>query len=64
MQASLDHLNRQPFCIMEEDKARLSPLSYAHINVLGQYSFILAENVIKGELRPLNQITDLTEENP
>ena len=26
-----------------------------HVNMLGHYSFILAENVMKGKLRPLNQ---------
>ena len=36
-------------------ETRLSPLSYEHINMLGHYSFFLAENVMKGKLRPLNQ---------
>ena len=36
------------------DVARLSPLHHKHINVLGRYSFTLAEPVVKGELRPLN----------
>lgn len=39
----------------EKDKARLSPLASKHINILGHYSFTLAENVTKGKLRPLNQ---------
>jgi hypothetical protein len=43
--------------IREEDEARLSPLVYSHINVLGHYSFTLAEQVMNGQLRPLNQIS-------
>ena len=53
MQAALDH-TRQSMDIKEEDEARLSPLGYRHLNVLGHYSFTLAEQVMKGNLRPLN----------
>jgi TnpA family transposase len=59
MQASLDHLRQQSFQISEEDEERLSPLMHGHVNKLGRYSFILAENVTKGRLRPLNQLQDL-----
>ncbi len=59
MQASLDHLRLQSYVIMEEDEARMSPLPHGHINMLGQFSFTLAENVLRGELRPLNQPDDL-----
>ena len=59
MQASLDHLRQQSVEIREEDEARLSPLVHRHVNMLGHYSFILAENVMKGVLRPLNQPSDL-----
>jgi hypothetical protein len=40
--------------INEEDVARLSPLQYKHVNVLGHYSFTLSEEVLKGELRELH----------
>ncbi|SGZ09182.1 Transposase Tn3 family protein [Moritella viscosa] len=53
MQSALDHL-QGTIEIKEEDEARLSPLVYGHLNVLGHYSFILAEQVRKGKLRPLN----------
>lgn len=59
MQAALDHLSQQQFEIKEEDEARLSPLLYKHINVLGQYSFLLAESILKGELRPLSQPVEI-----
>ena len=55
MQAALDHLRRQPQEIREEDEKRLSPLLYGHVNVLGHYSFTLAEQIMMGQLRPLNQ---------
>lgn len=58
MQAALDHLHLCSPKICEEDVARLSPLVHGHINVLGHYSFTLAEQVINGQLRPLNQDTD------
>lgn len=53
MQSALAHL-QGTIEIKEEDEARLSPLVYGHFNVLGHYSFILAEQVRKGKLRPLN----------
>lgn len=55
MQAALDHLHLCSPKICEENVARLSPLVHGHINVLGHYSFTLAEQVINGQLRPLNQ---------
>lgn len=55
MQAALDHLEQQGEQINAEDKARLSPLGHKHVNMLGHYSFTLAEQVINGQLRPLKQ---------
>lgn len=54
MQKALDHLREQNFEINPEDEARLSPLSYGHINVLGNYSFKLEDKVGNGILRSLN----------
>lgn len=54
MQAALDHMRKESFEIKKEDESRLSPLLYGHINVLGHYSFILNDLVMKGQLRPLN----------
>ena len=58
MQAALDYLRQQLFEIRREDEARLSPLAYEHVNMLGHYSFTLAENVMKGKLRALNQLSE------
>jgi TnpA family transposase len=55
MQKALDHMRQQSMEIRDEDEARLSPLVRGHINVLGHYSFVLDEQIIKGKLRPLNQ---------
>ena len=61
IQASLDHLREQGKDVKEEDKARLSPLSYKHVNMLGHYSFTLAEQVLNGQLRPLKRPSELGE---
>jgi len=58
MQAGLDHLNKSQ-AIRQEDEERLSPLVNGHINVLGHYSFTLSELVKQGQLRPLNQPSDI-----
>lgn len=55
MEEALNYLTGQGVDIRPEDEARLSSLSHKHINMLGHYSFTLAEQVKKGELRPLNQ---------
>ncbi len=62
MQAALDHMRQQSMEIIEEDEARLSPLVHGHINVLGHFSFTLAEQIMKGQLRPLNQTSVNLEE--
>ncbi|HIB6159399.1 TPA: Tn3 family transposase, partial [Escherichia coli] len=61
MQAALDHLRNEGEPINEEDEARLSPLRHAHINMLGHYTFTLAEQVTKGHLRPLKQAEETDE---
>ena len=58
MDAARNHLEQQSIVIKEEDEARLSPLQYEHINVLGHYSFTLSEVVMKGQLRPFNKLPD------
>ena len=54
MQEALDHLLINGTEVRPEDVARLSPLQHKHINVLGRYSFALAEPIAKGELRSLH----------
>jgi hypothetical protein len=47
--------------VKPEDVARLSPLGHEHINVLGRYSFALADRIAQGELRPLHHPDDSDE---
>lgn len=56
MQAALAHVHHQAVAVRAEDVARLSPLLYRHINVLGQYAFILDQRIRQGTLRPLNHL--------
>jgi TnpA family transposase len=60
--AALQQLEQEGFEMQSEDIARLSPLVFEHINVLGRYAFSLPEAVSRGELRPLRNASDLFEE--
>jgi len=42
----------------DEDLARVSPLSRAHVNVLGRYNFDLDESLAGGGMRPLRNPSD------
>ena len=53
MEAVLAQLRQEGYPVRDEDVARLSPLIFEHINLLGRYSFTVPEAVIRGELRPL-----------
>jgi len=44
--------------IQPEDMARLSPLGFDHINLLGRDAFSVPDSVIRGELRPLRNPAD------
>ncbi len=57
MDATLDQLRAEGFDVRAEDVARLSPLGFDHINMLGRYAFILPDLVARGELRPLRDPT-------
>jgi TnpA family transposase len=60
--AALQQLRAEGFPVQPEDVARLSPLVYEHINLLGRYAFSVSEAVQRGELRPLRSPSDSTEE--
>lgn len=55
MQTALNHLRAQGETLNDEDIARISLLCHGHINMLGHYSFTLAELVTRGHLRPLKE---------
>ena len=60
--AALQQLRAEGSPVQPEDVARLSPLVYEHINLLGRYAFSVPEAVQRGELRPLRSPSDPTEE--
>jgi TnpA family transposase len=53
MNAAIEQLRQEGFEVRDEDLARLSPLGFEHINMLGRYIFSLPEGVARGHLRPL-----------
>ena len=53
MDAALNQLRAEGFDVRDEDVARLSPLGFDHINMLGRYAFLLPDQIARGELRPL-----------
>ena len=53
MDAALSQLRTEGYSVRDEDVARLSPLIHQHINMLGRYSFVVPEPVVRGKLRPL-----------
>ena len=55
--AVLNQLRKEGYPIKNEDVARLSPLIYEHINMIGRYSFAIPYSVVRGELRPLRDPT-------
>jgi TnpA family transposase len=62
MNAAVEQLRAEGFPVRAEDVARLSPLVFEHINLLGRYAFSVPEAVQRGELRPLRNPSDATEE--
>lgn len=53
MDAALNQLRAEGYDVRDEDLARLSPLGFDHINMLGRYAFTLPDTIARGELRPL-----------
>jgi len=60
--AALQQLRAEGFPVLQEDVARLSPLVYEHINLLGRYAFSVPEAVQRGELRPLRNSSGAIDE--
>ncbi|MCP5425336.1 MAG: Tn3 family transposase [Gammaproteobacteria bacterium] len=57
MQAVLTQLRQEGYSVHDKNVARLSPLVFKHINLLGRYLFVSPEAVARGELRPLHDPT-------
>ena len=62
MEAALTQMRAEGLAVQAADVARLSPLVHKHINFQGRYPFALAEAVARGELRPLRNPDDASEE--
>jgi len=62
MDAALRQLKTEGYPVRAEDVARLTPLRWGHINMLGRYTFRLPEAIARGELRPLRHPTALVDE--
>ncbi len=56
--AVIEQLRQEGKSVLNEDVVRLSPLIYDHINMLGRYSIAVPDSVIRGELRPLHDLTN------
>jgi Tn3 transposase DDE domain len=63
MNAALNSLQERGLELNTDDMARLSPLGYAHINMLGRYQFSLSEAIQQGEMRPLRNLDDPNEQD-
>ena len=63
MQDALRHLKQNGVQVLDDDIVMLSPLRYEHVNVLGHYSFTLADTILAGQHRPLNQLGKAFGEN-
>jgi TnpA family transposase len=57
LDAALDQLPAEGHDVRDEDVARLSPLGFEHVNMLGHYAFTLPDVVARGGLRPLRDPT-------
>lgn len=53
LDAAVTHLQATGGDVQAEDVARLSPLGFDHINLLGRYQFRIDQRLADGELRPL-----------
>jgi hypothetical protein len=58
IEKALEQLQSDGYEVRPEDVARLSPLPTHHVNVLGRYSFSLAEQVANSGMRPLRSSDD------
>jgi len=56
-QHTLDTLRAEGVDVQPEDVARLSPLGFDHITILGRYQFVVPESVRRGAFRPLRPPT-------
>jgi hypothetical protein len=61
MDRALEEMRGRGMKIAPEDVERLSPLGYDHINLLGRYTFSLAEEIRRGAFHPLRELEETEE---
>jgi len=54
-EAAVETLRQSEESVEEADLARLSPLGYDHLTIVGRYSFTVPDAVAQGHLRALTQ---------
>jgi len=64
MDVALAQMRAQGLEVRDEDVARLSPLGYSHVNLLGRYHFSLPDAIARGELRPLRDPAARDDDQP
>jgi hypothetical protein len=64
MDAAIKQLVNEGYDVRPEDLARLSPLGFGHVNMLGRYTFTLPEFVARGQLRPLRDPKNTDPDEP
>jgi|GEM_PF-6861376 len=54
---ALDEIRAEGTPVAAADVARLSPLGFDHLRMLGRYNFSLPDDIRDGQLRPLRRPT-------
>jgi TnpA family transposase len=62
MNRALEDMRERGMKMVPEDVERLSPLGYDHINLLGRYTFSLAEDIRQGAFHPLRELEETEQE--
>ncbi len=59
MNSAVNFFQKTSVEVNVKDVARLSPLGFRHINMLGRYQFELSDAILRGEMRPLRQVNSM-----
>jgi hypothetical protein len=60
---AIDAIRAEGKPVATADVARLSPLGFDHLNMLGRYNFLLPDSVRNGQLRPLRTPDQASNQN-
>lgn len=61
MDSAVNFLQGTQVEVNAEDIARLSPLAFRHINMLGRYHFELSDAILQGKMRPLRDLSQMNQ---